>query len=169
MLAVIFSTLVLIIWATFFEAPIIEQPQENKITKEQGASTPSIDSEGKKIEVEMKRENIIGETNHPTIKLKDYLMNPKLRQNHWLMNHPTFCFRKSLIIRIGNYNPTIHSMYEDFDLIVRVLKNYRIIHNLPISLLYYRIHENQLTFNQDPKWTAIRNQIVNNNMFKMQR
>ena len=74
-----------------------------------------------------------------------------------------------MIIRIGNYNPTIHSMYEDFDLIIRVLKNYRIIYNLPVSLLYYRIHENQLTFNQDPKWTDIRNKIINMNMFKMQR
>ena len=115
------------------------------------------------------KSNIIGETKHPTIKLKDYLMNPNLRKNHWLMNHPTFCFRKSMIIRIGNYNPLIHSMYEDFDLIIRVLKNYRIIYNLPVSLLYYRIHENQLTFNQDPKWTAIRNKIINMNMFKMRR
>ena len=112
---------------------------------------------------------IIGETKHPTIKLKDYLKNPNLRKNHWLMNHPTFCFRKSMIIRIGNYNPTIHSMYEDFDLIIRVLKNYNIIYNLPISLLYYRIHENQLTFNQNSKWTAIRNKIINTNMFRMPR
>ena len=112
--------------------------------------------------------NVLGITNHPTIKLKDYLMNAKLRKNHWLMNHPTFCFRKSMIIRIGNYNPNIHSMYEDLDLIVRVLKNYKIIYNLPMSLLYYRIHANQLTFNKDPKWNAIRNQVINSNLFKTQ-
>ena len=112
--------------------------------------------------------NVLGVTNHPTIKLKDYLMNAKLRKNYWLMNHPTFCFRKSMIIRIGNYNPNIHSMYEDLDLIVRVLKNYKIIYNLPMSLLYYRIHANQLTFNKDPKWNAIRNQVINSNLFKTQ-
>ena len=114
------------------------------------------------------KSNIIGETKHPSIKLNNYLMNKKLRENQWLMNHPTFCFRKSMIIRVGNYDPNIHSMYEDFDLIIRVLKKYKIIYNLPISLLYYRIHENQLTFNRDPKWASIRNEVINRNFFKTQ-
>ena len=64
------------------------------------------------------------------------------------MNHPTFCFKKSAIISVGNYNNSQHSMCEDFDLIIRVMKKYGKIHNLPEVLLLYRIHENQLTWIQ---------------------
>ena len=35
------------------------------------------------------------------------------------------------IIEVGNYNDTIHSMVEDFDLILRVLKKFGKIYNLP--------------------------------------
>ena len=36
LLAIILSTIVLVVWATFFEAPIVEQqPTEKKITKNQ--------------------------------------------------------------------------------------------------------------------------------------
>ena len=44
LLAVILSTIVLIFWATFFEAPIVEQkPAEKQITKSENSSTPSIE------------------------------------------------------------------------------------------------------------------------------
>ncbi len=42
--AIVLSTLVLVIWATFFEAPIVEQPVEKKqISKNENTSTPSIE------------------------------------------------------------------------------------------------------------------------------
>ncbi len=45
LLAVILSTIVLIFWATFFEAPIVEQTAEkNEVTKNEDASTPSIEA-----------------------------------------------------------------------------------------------------------------------------
>ena len=44
LLAIVLSTLVLVVWATFFEAPIVEQPKkENQITKNDSSSTPSIE------------------------------------------------------------------------------------------------------------------------------
>ena len=44
LLAVILSTIVLIFWATFFEAPIVEQrPTEKQISKSENSSTPSIE------------------------------------------------------------------------------------------------------------------------------
>ena len=44
LLAIILSTIVLIFWATFFEAPIVEQkPTEKQISKSENSSTPSIE------------------------------------------------------------------------------------------------------------------------------
>ena len=48
LMAIVLSTVVLISWAVFFEAPIVEQQTaENEITKNEDPSSPSID-EGKK-------------------------------------------------------------------------------------------------------------------------
>ena len=44
LLAIVLSTVVLIGWATFFEAPIVEQqPVENQKTNSENTSTPSIE------------------------------------------------------------------------------------------------------------------------------
>ena len=44
LMAILLSTIVLIVWATFFEAPIVEQPTEKKqITKNENAPTPTIE------------------------------------------------------------------------------------------------------------------------------
>ena len=44
LIAIVLSTLVLVVWATFFEAPIVEQKTtENQITKKESTSTPSIE------------------------------------------------------------------------------------------------------------------------------
>ena len=44
LMAIVLSTLVLIGWATFFEAPIVEQQStENQITKNEDLSSPSVD------------------------------------------------------------------------------------------------------------------------------
>jgi membrane protein insertase, YidC/Oxa1 family, N-terminal domain len=51
----------LVVWATFFESPIIEQKKnENEITKNQDISSPSIDE--KEIKSEVQRSEIINET-----------------------------------------------------------------------------------------------------------
>ena len=61
-LAVILSTLVLVVWAFFFEAPIIEQETSNQqLTKNQDISSPSIDE--KEIKKEITRSEVINKTN----------------------------------------------------------------------------------------------------------
>jgi GT2 family glycosyltransferase len=86
----------------------------------------------------------------------------KNKTQHWIMNHPTFCFRKKSIIDIGSYNSDIHSMYEDFELILRVLKKYGKIYNIQEPLLYYRLHEEQLTYNGGSnKYHEIRMELIN--------
>tara|TARA_B000000475_G_C15906199_1_gene410676 strand:- start:106 stop:363 length:258 start_codon:yes stop_codon:yes gene_type:complete len=80
------------------------------------------------------------------------------------MNHPTFCFRKSKIIEVGNYNNDTKEMVEDLELILKVLKKYKKIYNLQEVLLYYRLHSGQLTFNGGKEgsrhWNNIRNKLI---------
>ena len=63
LLAIVLSTVVLIVWATFFEAPIVEQPSEQKqITKNEDASSPSIDEDQKNLVAEITRDELVGNT-----------------------------------------------------------------------------------------------------------
>jgi hypothetical protein len=71
----------------------------------------------------------------------------KTTKSHWIMNHPTLCYKKSAILEVGNYNPEMGSMSEDLDLELRVLKKYGCVYNIQECLLFYRIHENQATYN----------------------
>lgn len=88
----------------------------------------------------------------------------KIAPIHWIMNHPTFCFRKKEIIEIGNYNSLLHSMCEDLELIVRVLKHYKKVYNIQEVLLDYRLHEDQLTYGGgklgSSYWNPIRNKMI---------
>ena len=62
-MAIVLSTVVLIFWATFFEAPIVEQqPDEKQITKSQDASSPSIDEDQKNLVTEITRDELVGNT-----------------------------------------------------------------------------------------------------------
>jgi len=64
LMAIVLSTVVLIAWATFFEAPIVEQQTvENEITKNEDLSSPSIDKSEKEIKNEITRNDVINNTN----------------------------------------------------------------------------------------------------------
>ena len=63
------------------------------------------------------------------------------------MNHPSLCYKKSAILNVGNYDINSTSISEDLELELLVLKKYGVVYNIQESLLYYRIHENQLTYN----------------------
>ena len=108
------------------------------------------------------KRQVVGRTSHTHLTLDEFKAR---HHNHWLMNHPTFCFRKKEIMAIGSYNNQIHSMCEDFELILRVLKHYGKIMNIPDVLLFYRLHEDQLTYNGgkdgSAHWTNVRNGIIN--------
>ena len=106
------------------------------------------------------KKNNKGITNHPSILWKNYKENPK----HWILNHPSLCFRKSSMLEIGNYDPTLKQMCEDFEMELRMLKTYRFIYNFPEVLLHYRLHDNQVTHNGGEggrdKWHRIRMDII---------
>ena len=104
---------------------------------------------------------IQGQTNHP------YLLtweNYKKSPSHWFINHPCVCFKKSAVLSVGNYNEKTHSMGEDFELFLKLLKKFGKLYNIQENLLYYRIHENQLTFNGNsgkPQFVNARNNLIN--------
>lgn len=109
---------------------------------------------------------IINETNHPNIDWNTFCK----KRSQWVINHPTFCFKKSAILRIGNYNSSQHSMCEDYDLIIRVLKYYNKIYNMPETLLLYRIHDKQLTWNGGKNgrnyWNKFRNELLDKYIYE---
>jgi glycosyltransferase involved in cell wall biosynthesis len=65
----------------------------------------------------------------------------------WIMNHPTLCYKKSAILKIGNYNKNIYenSIMEDYDLELRFMKKYGVLYNMPKILVYYRNHKEQIS------------------------
>ena len=68
LIAIVLSTLGLVVWATVFEAPIIEQQTaENEITKNEDLSSPSIDQDKKEIKNEITRNDVINKTNRVKI------------------------------------------------------------------------------------------------------
>jgi hypothetical protein len=104
--------------------------------------------------------NLASQTNHPTvITWEGY----KQTRSHWFMNHPTLCFRKSAILEVGNYDPSTGSISEDFELELRLLKRFGKLYNLPEVLLYYRIHDQQVTYNgksSTPYWKERRDKYI---------
>ena len=64
LLAIVLSTVVLIGWSVFFEAPIVEQQTtEKQITKGEDPSSPTIDEGEKEIKNEITRNDVINNTN----------------------------------------------------------------------------------------------------------
>jgi GT2 family glycosyltransferase len=114
-----------------------------------------VDSDGQK--------QTTNETAHPPVMTWNefYKSRPS-----WYINHPTICYRKSAILRIGGYNETdlrIRTLHEDYNLMSRVLKNYGQIYTLPDVLLLYRLHPNQLTNGLDTQSSesiSLRNDII---------
>ena len=87
----------------------------------------------------------------------------KEKKSHWIMNHPTLCFRKSSVLEVGSYNIETNYAFEDLELELRLLKKYGVLYNIPEVLLHYRIHENQVTFNgktSTPYWLEKRKQFI---------
>lgn len=117
---------------------------------------------GSQIEMFDDNGKICGKSNHLSITWEDY----KKRNSHWFINHPTVCYRKQAVLEVGNYNPELSRMSEDFDLELRMLKRYGYIYNFPDVLLKYRLHEGQVTHNGGeegrPFWNEKRMEIINN-------
>jgi mannosyltransferase OCH1-like enzyme len=87
----------------------------------------------------------------------------KEKKSHWIMNHPTLCFRKSSVLDVGSYNIETNYAFEDLELELRLLKKYGVLYNTSEVLLHYRIHENQVTFNgktSTPYWLEKRKKFI---------
>jgi len=106
------------------------------------------------------KERVVDMTRLPTIRWEDF----KQRPTHWFVNHPTVCYRKSSIIKAGNYNPELKKMAEDFNLELRMLKMFGAVYNFPEPLLYYRLHPGQVTHKGGSEgrayWNDIRNKMI---------
>lgn len=84
----------------------------------------------------------ISESKHKDILTwEEYKKYPK----DWILNHPTLCFKKTAILNIGNYRENFTYPFEDLELELRVLKFYGVLYNLSECLVFYRIHNNQIT------------------------
>jgi GT2 family glycosyltransferase len=105
--------------------------------------------------------NIMNTTNLPSINWEQY----KNTKSHWISNHPTLCYRKTAVLNSGNYDISKNLMIEDIDLILRMIKKYGYLHNLPEALLYYRLHDKQVTHDGGTEgknyWNEVRIKLIN--------
>lgn len=93
----------------------------------------------------------------PVIKEDTFVKNPI----YWISNHPTLCYKKSAVEKVGKYILKREYAFEDFDLLLRLLKRYKVLYNINEVLLMYRIHSNQITLRN-------RHHGARNNKLKMQ-
>jgi len=84
----------------------------------------------------------------------------------WILNQPATIFRREAVLAVGNYDPTrVRSlnMMEDYDLWLRLLRQYGRIDNVPGVLVMYRVHADQATQklpSTSPECVALREHIV---------
>jgi glycosyltransferase involved in cell wall biosynthesis len=90
---------------------------------------------------------LLQKTNHPEI-ITWNIFKEEYRKttNMWFYNGPLFCFRRSAVLSVGNYNKNLR-FGEDGELFVRILKKYGFVYNLKVLpvLLLYRLHNNNLS------------------------
>ncbi len=87
---------------------------------------------------------LAGDTNHPTELTWDSYKSSK-PYSPWIMNHPTLLFKRSAVLAVGNYSQE-PSIFEDFELELKLLKQYGKIYNIAEPLLLYRLHPDQVTY-----------------------
>lgn len=90
----------------------------------------------------------------------DFLQKPV----GWFMNHPTLCYRKYAIEKIGKYSedPIIkESKMEDFELELRFLKTFGFIYNLTDCLLIYRVYSKPKVKEYTVQVQQLRKYIIN--------
>jgi glycosyltransferase involved in cell wall biosynthesis len=88
----------------------------------------------------------------------EYKKNP----TDWILNHPTLCFKKSYILNIGSYKEDFHYPFEDLELELRVLKKYGILYNIQEPLVFYRIHDDQISRKMSPEFELLKKSLIQN-------
>ena len=110
----------------------------------------------------LKQKTLLDETFHVlSINWQDFLKSKPT----WFMNHPTLCFRRSAVLAVGNYSDRGKDyMLEDYELELKLMHKYGSVFNLGDTLLYYRVHPDQITYNknlEDDTHGEKRKQIIN--------
>ena len=89
------------------------------------------------------KNHVITYTNFsPVLTWEEFVKNRKI---HYILSHPTYCFRKSKILEAGNYNKDLEYNFEDLELLIRILKKYNKVNSIGKPLILYRSHEMQIT------------------------
>ena len=110
----------------------------------------------------LKNKTLLDETFHVlSMDWQDFIKTRPTR----FMNHPTLCFRRSAVLSVGNYlDRGKDFLLEDYELELKLMKKYGAIHNLSDTLVYYRIHKEQSTYQKEMEshiFNEKRNQIIN--------
>jgi hypothetical protein len=89
-----------------------------------------------------KEKTFLNTTDHPLKLSWDEFLRTKPA---WFMNHPSLCFRKSAVLGVGNYNEGAFACLEDYELEAKIMKKHGFIYNIREPLIFYRLHDKQLT------------------------
>ena len=92
----------------------------------------------------------------------------KKSKSHWIMNHPSLCYKKSAVLSVGNYNIKMGSMSEDLELELRMSKEtWGCLVNIQVNHCYiidYTIEQVRLIMEMAPKvettWQKIRLKLI---------
>ena len=87
---------------------------------------------------------LTGDTHHPAELTWDSYKATK-PYSPWIMNHPSLLYKRSAVLAIGNYSQE-PSIFEDFELELKLLKQFGKIYNIQESLVLYRLHPDQVTY-----------------------
>jgi hypothetical protein len=65
------------------------------------------------------------------------------------MSHPSLLYKRSAVLSVGNYGLD-RCIFEDLELELKLLKQFGKIYNISESLVLYRLHPDQVTYNGKP-------------------
>ena len=109
---------------------------------------------------------LVSDVTHPPITWTQF--TEAFRNNtepcEWMVNQPGCIFRRSAVVAVGNYDPSrTRNMMEDYDLQLRLLRQYGHIENVGDVLVQYRLHAGQVTQqmpSSSPECVELRRQIL---------
>ena len=105
---------------------------------------------------------LIQDVTHPPITWTQFCNDTEPCE--WMVNQPGCIFRRSAVVAVGNYDPSrTRNMMEDYDLQLRLLRQYGHIENVGDVLVQYRLHAGQVTQqmpSSSPECVELRRQIL---------
>jgi GT2 family glycosyltransferase len=77
----------------------------------------------------------------------------------WFANHPTLMYRKKAVLEAGGYDVLFEGV-EDYDLLLRLLLRFHTIYNMNEILLYYRVHDSQVTARRSERRSMLQEKLA---------